>query len=153
MGAKRNVLDREKTRLSPTTEAVLDLTYQVSEIGYDSVKITAFKGSDGVIRVAELEMVSPEVRLRGTGQIAGAKGLALADEALSLDLQLGAQGKTAELLSKSGLLSARKDELGYSIFAQSIHFGGTLAHIDGSQWNDMLVKAATPKPEMAKKGS
>jgi hypothetical protein len=152
MGTKRNVLDSGKTSLSPATESVLDLTYQVSEIGYDSVKITASEGFDGVIRVDELEMVSPEVRLRGTGQIAGTKGLSLADQALSLDLQLGAQGKTAELLAKAGLLAAGKDELGYSAFTQTIHFGGTLGRIDAGQWSDLLVKAANRKPEGGKKG-
>jgi hypothetical protein len=152
MGARRNVLDSGKTKLSPTTEAVLDLTYQIEEIGYDSVKITAFKASDGVIRLVEIEMVSPEVRLRGTGQIAAARGIALADRALSLDLQLGAQGKTAELLKKAGLLTDRKDELGYSVFSQTIHLGGTLAQIDASQWNAVLIKAATPKPAGGKKG-
>jgi hypothetical protein len=152
MGARSNVLDSGKTRLSPTTEAVLGLTYQVAEIGYDAVKITAFKGFDGVIRLAEVEMVSPEARLSGTGRIGAAKGLKLADQTLSLDLQLDAQGKTAELLSKAGLMTDRKDELGYSVAAPTIHLGGTLAHVDAAQWNAILVKAATLKPEDAKKG-
>jgi hypothetical protein len=152
VGTKRNVLDSGKTTLSPATEAVLDLTYQVAEIGYDSADITAFQGTDGVIHLVKMEMVSPEVRLQGTGRIDGKNGIPLADQALSVDLRLGAQGKTAELLSKAGLLSARKDELGYSILAQAIHLGGTLAHVDAGQWNDLLVKAATRKPEAAKKG-
>lgn len=152
MGARSNILDSGKTKLSATTEAVLQLTYQISEIGYDSASVTAFKSSDGVIRMVELEMVSPEVRLRGTGRIGAAKGLALADQALSLDLELGAQGNTRELLKKAGLLSGRKDELGYSVLGQTIHFGGTLAHLDAGQWNDLLIKAATRKPEGEKKG-
>jgi hypothetical protein len=152
MGAKRNVLDSGKTKVSPTTDAVLQFTYDISEMGYDAVKITAFKGSDGAIRLVEMEMVSPEVRLTGTGRIAAAKGLPLADQALSVDLQLGAKGGTAELLTKAGLLSTRKDELGYFIFDQPIRLGGTLAKLDSGQWNGVLVKAATRKPEDAKKG-
>jgi hypothetical protein len=152
VGTKKNVLDSGKTSLSPAAEAVLDLTYQVSEVGYDSVKITASEGFDGVINVAGLEMVSPELRLRGTGRIACAKGVSLADQALSLDLQVGAQGKTAELMAKAGLLGAGKDELGYSAFTQAIHLGGSLARIDAAQWGDLLIKAATRKPEAGKKG-
>jgi hypothetical protein len=152
VGAKRNVLDSGKTTLGKTTEAVLDLTYQVSEIGYDRVSITAVRGSDGAIRLSAMEMVSPEVRLSGTGTIAGARGLSLADRPLGADLQLGAQGKTAELLSKAGLLSPRKDELGYTLLDQPLHFGGTLAHIDAGQWSDLLVKAATRKDAGGKKG-
>lgn len=152
MGTKRNVLDSGKTKLGAATESVLDLTYQVSEIGFDSVAITAYLGSDGAIRLVDLEMVSPEVRLKGAGQIAGAGGLAIADQALSVDLRLGAQGKTAELLSKAGLLTPQKDELGYSEMGQALHFGGTLAHLEAGQWNDLLVKAATRKPEGGKSG-
>jgi hypothetical protein len=152
VGTKRNVLDTGKTTLSPATEAILDLTYQVAEIGYDSADITAVEGTDGVIHLVKLEMVSPEVRLQGTGRIGGESGIPLAEQALGVDLRLGAQGKTADLLAKAGLLSARKDELGYSIFAQAIHIGGTLAHVDAGEWNDLLIKAATRKPEAAKKG-
>ena len=152
VGAKRNVLDSGKTNLGKTTEAVLDLTYQVSEIGFDKMNITAVRGSDAAIRIAAIDMVSPEVRLSGTGRIAGAKGLSLADQQLGLDLQLGAQGKTAELLSKAGLLSPRKDDLGYTLLGQSLHFGGTAAHVDAGQWTDLLVKAAAKKDAGVKKG-
>lgn len=150
VGTRRNVLDSGRTKLSPETEAALDLTYEVAEIGYDSLTISAFQGSDGVIHLAGMDMVSPEVRLEGTGRIAGARGLALSDQALSADLQLGAKGKAAELLGKAGLLSSRKDDLGYSELSQGVHFGGTLAHLDTGPWSDLLVKAATRKPEKAK---
>jgi hypothetical protein len=33
-----------------------------------------------------------------------------------------------------------------------IHFGGTLEHIDASQWHDLLAKAATQTPAGGKKG-
>ena len=152
VGAKRNVLDSGKTSLSKTTEAVLDLTYQISEIGFDKVSITAVRGADGAILLAGIEMISPEVRLLGTGRIACKKGLSLPGQALSVDLQLSAQGKTAELLSKAGLLSPRRDELGYAVLSQALHFGGTVAHIDAGQWTDLLVKAATRKEAGGKKG-
>jgi hypothetical protein len=54
-------------------------------------------------------------------------------------------------LSTAGLLSADKDGLGYTRLIQPIHFGGTLEHIDRSQWHNLLVKAATPKPVEPKK--
>jgi hypothetical protein len=55
-------------------------------------------------------------------------------------------------MGKSGLLSTSKDGLGYTIFSQPLHFGGTLSHVDTSQWNDLLVKAAKPRPDAPKKG-
>jgi len=152
MGTKANILDSGKTKLAKNTEAVLNLTYQVSEIGFDKVDITAVRGFDGTTTISHIEMVSPEVRFTGSGRISNAMGFSLADQALSLDLQLSAQGETEDVMGKSGLLSASKDELGYTKFSQPLHFGGTLSHVDTSQWNDLLVKAAVPKPEPVKKG-
>jgi hypothetical protein len=34
---------------------------------------------------------------------------------------------------------------------QTVHFGGTLQHIDESQWHDLLAKAAAPKPDAREK--
>jgi hypothetical protein len=68
-----------------------------------------------------------------------------------VDLQFWARGRVAKLLSTAGLLSADQDGLGYLKLNQPIHFGGTLEHIDRSQWHNLLVKAATPKPVEPKK--
>ena len=34
---------------------------------------------------------------------------------------------------------------------QPVHFGGTLQHLDESQWHDLLAKAAAPKPDAKEK--
>jgi hypothetical protein len=68
-----------------------------------------------------------------------------------VDLQFWARGRVAKLLSTAGLLSADKDGLGYLKLSQPIHFGGTLEHIDRSQWHNLLVKAAAQNPGGPKK--
>ena len=59
----------------------------------------------------------------------------------------------AELLTTAGLLSSRKDDKGYALLNQTVHFGGTLQHLDKTQWHDLLAKAAAPKPEEKKNES
>ncbi|MGD1030829.1 MAG: hypothetical protein ABSA05_06765 [Opitutaceae bacterium] len=146
IGVRRDTSKVGEIRLNKTTEAVLDFTNQVSEIGYDQFTLSGTREADGSIQIAELAMTAPSERLTGSGRIAGAKGLSASARPLSLDLQFSARGKVAELLSTAGLLSAQKDKLGYAPLSQPVHFGGTLEHIDDAAWHDLLVKAATPKP-------
>ena len=150
-GVKKGSMASGKSTLSKNTDAVLNFTYQVAEIGYDQVTVTAVRQSDGVIRLAEIEMTAGDEHLKGSGQISPVKGQPLFKQPITVELQLGARGKVAELLSTAGLLSTGKDSLGYSLLNQPIRFSGTLEHIDGSQWNEMLVKAAMRKPDAEKK--
>jgi len=150
-GLKRDSISSGKNPVSKTADAVLNFTYQVSEIGYDKATVKAIRGDDGTIHLVDMEMVAPDERLKGSGQITYVRGLPLFKRPLSVELQFGARGKVAELLSTAGLLSTSKDSLGYTMLNEPIRLGGTLEHIDGSQWSGLLVKAATRKPESGKK--
>src|SRR5208282_1369033 len=91
--------------------------------------------------------------LKGSFLIGHVKGEPRFRQPLSLELRLGTRGKLSELLADAGLLSPDKDGLGYALLGQPIRFGGTLEHVDATQWNEMLVKAATRKPDAAKKAA
>ena len=141
----------DKKAVSPTAEAVIAFINAVSEIGFDEVTLTAVRGTDRTVRLVNIAMTAGDERLTGSGQITYVKDLSLRAQPLSVDLQFWARGRVAKLLSTAGLLSADKDGLGYTRLIQPIHFGGTLEHIDRSQWHNLLVKAATPKPVEPKK--
>jgi len=151
-GVKGDSIYSGKNPVSKTAEAVLDFTYQIAEIGYDQITVTAIRGSDRTIHLVEMAMNAPDERVTGSGQITYVKGLSLSARPLSVELQFGARGRIAELLKVAGLLSSHKDDLGYTMLNQPIHFGGTLEHIDASQWHDLLAKAATQMPAGGKKG-
>jgi hypothetical protein len=142
---------RKKT-VSPTLEAVLELTNEMTEIGFDEITVTAVRGTDRTIRLVDLSMTAPDKRLTGSGQVNYVKGLPLRAQPLSVDLQFWARGRTAKLLSTAGLLSTQKDDLGYTLLSEPIHLGGTIEHIDKSRWHELLVKAATQNPGGPKKG-
>ncbi len=147
---KGNAGGSGKNPVSTQAEALLAFTNEISEIGYDKLSITAVRDPDGAIRIAELAMNSEEVHLAGTGRIDDARGLPLSARPLSAELHLGLRGAIAGLLSTSGLLSSKKDDASYSLLNEPIHLGGTLEHIDESQWHDLLAAAATRKPDQGK---
>ena len=140
-----------KSPLSKVTDAVLNFTYQVAEIGYDQASVRAVRESDGTIRLVDIEVTAADEHLRGSGRITPVAGQPLSGEPLSVELRLGVRGKVAELLATAGLLSADKDALGYALLSQPIRLAGTLGHIDTSSWNDLLVQAATRKPQAPQK--
>ncbi len=140
-----------KSSLSKETDAVLNFTYQVPEIRYDDFTVTAIRDPDGTIQLKEIAITATNERFTGSGRIAHVDGLPLRAQPLSLELQFGARGGIATLLSTAGLLSAEKDDQGYMLFQQPIRFGGTLEQIDKSEWRDVLLKAATRMPASGKK--
>lgn len=152
LGRKGGSLSSGKNPLSKETEAVLNFTSQMTEIGYDQLALTAVPGADGTIQLADIALTSPEELLTGTGQIAGGDGRPLRARALGLDLRLGFRGGPAELLTTAGVVSTEKDAQGYALLRQPVHFGGTLEQIDASEWRAVLVKAATQTPVHGKKG-
>jgi hypothetical protein len=146
LGRKAEPGDVKENPISPSAQAVLDFIDQVSEFGCDEVSATIVREPDHSLRILDLAAVAPEEHLTGSGEITFAPGKPVAAQPLSLDLRFGARGQPAKLLQKAGLLSAAQDKLGYSLLNQPVHFGGTLAQIDGREWHDLLAKAATQKP-------
>jgi hypothetical protein len=142
----------EKT-VSKTTDAVLNFTSVVSEIGYDRFTLTAIRGYDRTIRLVDIAMTAPEERLTGSGQITYIPGVALGAQPFSAELKLGVRGDITDLVAKAGLPTSPKDDQGYRVLSQPLHFGGTLEHIDASAWRELLVKAATRQPEGGKNGA
>jgi hypothetical protein len=132
--------------VSPATQAAIDVVNATSEIGFDELTVTAVRGADRNIRLVDLAMTAGDLHITGSGQIAWVAGVPLRGRPLTVDLQFGARGQMAKLLSAAGLLSARKDGAGFTLLAQPLVFGGTLAHIDNGPWHAVLVKAAQRNP-------
>ncbi|HEY5078415.1 MAG TPA: hypothetical protein VII43_01155 [Opitutaceae bacterium] len=141
-----------RNTVSKGADAVITFTYSAAEIGYDRLALTATLAADRTILLTGIEMTSPELRFKGSGTIGYAGGAPLSHRPLSVDLSFGARGDDGSLLATAGLLSPAVDEKGYTALQdQPVHFGGTVGQIDVGQWRDLLVRAATRKPETAKK--
>jgi hypothetical protein len=124
---------------------VVDLADRLRAIPYDQIGVLARRGPDLNVQCTAFALIAPEVRLNGTGRITYVRGQPIAAQPLVFDGQLGARGRIAASLGSLGLLGGQQDDLGYTRMAQPFHLGGTLEDIDGSQWQDTLVKAALHK--------
>ena len=136
--------------VSPTLQAALDVINETSEIGFDECKLTVVRGVDRTIRLVDIAMTAGDERVTGSGQITYVEGRPLRAQPLRVELQFGARGRMAKLMSAAGLLSAQKDDGGYTLLSEPIVFGGTLEHLDRTAWHNLLVKSAKRSPAGAK---
>jgi hypothetical protein len=141
-----------KKSVSPAIQTVIGIINDTSEIGFDEFTVTAVRGADRTIRLVDLAVTAGDEHATGSGLIAYVPGLPFRAQPLRVDMQFGARGQIAKLLSAAGLLSTQKDGLGYMLLSQPISLGGTLQHVDTRQWHDLLVKAAKQTPAVPKKG-
>jgi len=144
-GIKEDKTAAAKQLIDKQGKIVVALANRLQEVPYDQIDVTARRDADLNVHITEFALIAPELRLSGTGQIAYQKDVPVVEQPLVFDGQLDARGRTADLLGSIGLLSAQQDDLGYTRMTEPFHLGGSLDDIDGSQWQEMLVKAAMHK--------
>jgi len=126
-------------------QARVESAHGISEIHYDQMTLSAERGPDLDLRLTAINMIAPEARITGSGRIKHAAGVALQDQPLAVDLELGVRGGLGKVLDVIGLATDDRDALGYARLSQPIHLGGTLRSVDQSQWREMLVQASLKK--------
>ena len=141
----------DRNKVSPAADAVINFTYEIAEVGYDRLTITATGGTDRGLHLSDIEMDCPDERLRGSGDIAYGNGAALSKRPLSMDLVLSVKGHPAELLSKAAILVPKKDDAGFRDVTVHVLLGGTLERVDTGPWHDALAKVVAANPLQKKK--
>jgi hypothetical protein len=139
-----------KNPVTDTAQNILEVTYDVAEIGFDQCSLTAVCQPDGSIDLKDIKLVAPDETLAGSGRVAADPKLPLNRRPLVLDWQIGFRGHVAELMAKGQLLTYQKDQPGYSTIASELHTSGTFANPVMADWHDLLVQAAL-KPDPPKK--
>ena len=125
--------------------ALVESARELSDIHYDQMSISVERGADLDLRVTEITLIAPDERLTGKGTITHQDGVPIRDQPLSIDLDMGVQGRLGKFLDDVGMLKEGQDEFGYTQLYQPIHLGGTLRSVDQSQWREMLVQAPLRK--------
>lgn len=136
-------------KVKGVAEKVAGQSYQVDqlaqslgEIQFDQLSIRATRDDAFNMRLDELALLSPEVRLIGKGSITHVAGKPLLDQPLTVSYSLAARGKVEQLLGKMRVLDGTKDDLGYSKMKDTGTIGGTLSKPDPSQF---FIKLAQSK--------
>lgn len=129
------------SRVRELSERVGGQTYQIdqlvqllSEIPFDQFVARANRDDQLNIRIEELSLLSPEVRMQGRGALTHVEGKPLLEHPISITYSLAARGKVEEQLARLRVLDGTKDELGYSRMRDTGTIGGTLSRPDASQF-------------------
>jgi hypothetical protein len=124
------------------TKILADIAQSLAEIHYDQLNLAVTRDASLNFQIKDFSLIAPEIRLGGGGLIHFAAGVPVADQALELQLKLGARGRLGDLMQRAGLLEAAQDNLGYAAFAVPLKLGGTLARTDTSAIRDALLNSA-----------
>jgi hypothetical protein len=139
LGMKGHPFEPVKNKVGKVDQAVIDFTNLVGEVGYDRAEAFVTVHPGGAVELRQLEIVSPDLHLSGTGSIASVPGKPLSEEPLSLELRVGVKDASAARLETAGLLSKSKDGQGYWLLSGTARFGGTIGAVDASSWHDLLT--------------
>lgn len=128
-------------RGSDTTMAIAELTRALNEVAFDSVKLQVERGADLAFKLTSLELVSPILRMTGTGSLAAKDPAEIQNAPMNITLQLGAKDELAHLLNRVGMLGGNTDERGYYLMARNFAIGGTPSKPDNSALWKILLEA------------
>lgn len=128
------------------SQVVAEVAKVLSEIPFDQLSVTASRAENLDLQLKDFTLISPELRLGGTGSIRHVEGKPLLEQPLTVALTLGSRGRLGDLMKKGGLLDEKsKDNLGYTAFFTPVKVGGTLQSPDTSELRSALLSAALEK--------
>lgn len=124
------------------SQYVAEVAKAFNEFKFDQMVLHLARGPELNLKLDEFSLISQELRLTGAGEVRHAEGLPWLRQALSLKLQLLAQGQTGRLLGRAGLLGEKVDALGFSQFLVPFTLEGTLGEPSANDLATALLKAA-----------
>jgi hypothetical protein len=130
------------TKLAEKGQAAADTITQLGRIKFDQLNVVVARGDKRDIVIKEITLISPNVRLAGSGKIAYAPGVPLVQRALAVDLQMGARDQLAGNLRTLRLLGdGAGDDLGYLPLVEPIKLDGTLQSVGTAQLQRLIDRA------------
>lgn len=114
-------------KVAGQTYQVDQLAQALAELEFDQFVIRANRDDALNLRIEEISLLSPEVRLNARGAVNHVEGKPLLEQPLTLSYQLGARGKVEQMLGRLRALDGTKDDLGYSKAKDLGQITGTLS--------------------------
>ncbi len=123
-------------------QAGADVVKQLGTIKFDQLNVVVERDAQRNMVIKEITLISPGVRLAGSGKIAYMAGVPLVQQPLAINMQLGARDRLADNLRTLRLLGAGAgDPLGYLPLVEPITLDGTLQSIGTSQLQHLIDRA------------
>ena len=134
----------ELARRGAQVTALNNVVRQFSNLAYDELSLAARRGADGAVEIGELRLLSPKLKLDGSGDLKNLPGRTLVQQPLNLKFQLGAREALARDLATLELLAPKAEGEagdGYAKLADTVVLDGTLQKIGTDQLMRLLSRA------------
>jgi|GEM_PF-5355425 len=130
-------------KLAAGLNSAAELAQLLKDMQFDGITVQVERGADAAIVVKSLEVLSPMMRLTGTGRIDSKPGIPFAISPLALTLQLAAKGQLANGLNQARQLDGKTDAKGYYLMATPFALAGTVEKPDSSDfWKNLTLNTA-----------
>ena len=123
--------------------AAADVTKQLGAIKFEQMSLVLSRDEKNNLGIKDLSILSPVVRLVGSGIIAYQPGVPLMQQPLLLNLQLGAKDKLADDLRTLKLIGDKTDTAGYVFLAEDLKLDGSLQAVGTKQLSGLIERALT----------
>jgi hypothetical protein len=145
LGLRSQAQPKESQKLDEPSRMALDLAEYFARIPFDQLSLNLERRPGGELRLVEVSLIAPLVRLSGSGIIGAKEGSSFLSRPLDLRLGVLVRGRFSEMLGKAGQLDGTQDPLGYNGFAEGVRIGGSLAAPDTSDLRNRLLKVSFSK--------
>jgi hypothetical protein len=143
--------DKAIETIANRAQAMSEVVNYWKAIPYDQLSVTLSRDAGLNTELKDFTLISPEVRLSGSGVATHQGGTPILDDALQMEFKLRARGKHAELLRYLGVLEETADDLGYVPSGLPLKVAGTLGKPDTSELNNQLAAIALEKSGVSDK--
>jgi hypothetical protein len=119
----------------------------LANLAYDEIAIEAKRGADGGVEISRVSLLSPQLKLAGSGGLRPVAGRSWLEMPLNLKLDLGAKGELAQNLVSLKLLDAAANTQAagaYATMSEPLVFDGTLKQVGTAQVSKLLSRALAP---------
>ncbi|HVS50740.1 MAG TPA: AsmA family protein [Opitutaceae bacterium] len=137
--------------ISSDAQAVAEIAKGLNPIAYDQLSVVVSRDATLSAVLKDFTLISPEIRLSGSGQTLHTPGKPVLDDTLAMEFKLRARGHYAELLKYVGALDLQPDELGYLGCNVPMKIGGTLGAPDASDASTRIASLALKKSGLTEK--
>jgi len=117
------------------------LAQSLGELNYDQLNVRLVRDESLNLKLEDVGLISPEIRLLGKGTVTYVAGKPLLEQPMAVSLSLAARGKIEQLLAKLRLLDGSRDEVGYARTKETVTIGGSLAKPDPTAFFTRIATA------------
>lgn len=137
--------------ITSRSKAAQELAKIISTIVYDQLALVVVRDKSLNADVKEFSLISPELRIAGSGRSHSVRGKSPIHDYVELELKIRARGRPAELMKYLGVLEPKTDDLGYANCAIPVKVEGSLTRLDTTQLSNRLVALAVAKTGLTEK--